>query len=36
MVLYAARGAPAFLRLVTDRLLQQWDNIDTLFERVKR
>jgi len=31
-----ASGAPTFLRLVTGRLLQQWDTIDTLFERVKR
>jgi hypothetical protein len=36
MVLYAASGAPVFLRLATGRLLRQWDNIDTLFERVKR
>jgi len=35
MVLYAASGAPAFLRTVTGRLLRQWDNMDTLFERVK-
>ena len=35
MVLYAASGAPVFLRLVTGKLLQQWDNMDTLFERVK-
>jgi hypothetical protein len=35
MVLYATSGAPAFLRLVTGRLLQQWDNIETLFARVK-
>jgi len=36
MVLYAASGAPVFLRLAPGRLLRQWDNIDTLFERVKR
>ena len=35
MVLYAASGAPDFLRAVTGRLLRQWDNIETLFERVK-
>ena len=35
MVLYATSGAPAFLRLVTGRLLWQWDNIETLFARVK-
>ena len=35
MVLYAASGAPVFLRMVTGKLLRQWDNIDTLFERVK-
>ena len=35
MVLYAASGAPDFLRAVTWRLLRQWDNIETLFERVK-
>jgi hypothetical protein len=36
MVLYAASGAPDFLYTVTGRLLQQWDNIETLFDRVKR
>src|SRR5262245_5545766 len=35
MVLYAASGAPDFLRMVTGRLLRQWDNIETLFERGK-
>jgi hypothetical protein len=35
MVLYAASGAPDFLRTVTGRLLRQWDNIETLFERGK-
>jgi hypothetical protein len=35
MVLYAASGAPAFLRQVTGKLLQQWNNVDTLFERVR-
>jgi len=35
MVLYAASGAPDFLRTVTGRLLRQWENINTLFERVK-
>jgi Putative endonuclease, protein of unknown function (DUF1780) len=35
MVLYAASGAPDFLRAVTGRLLRQWDNIETLFERGK-
>jgi Putative endonuclease, protein of unknown function (DUF1780) len=35
MVLYAASGAPAFLRMVTGKLLRQWDNMDTLFERVR-
>jgi len=36
IVLYAGSGAPAFLRLVTGRLLWLWNNIDTLFERVTR
>jgi len=35
LVLYAASGAPDFLRAVTGRLLQQWDNSETLCERVK-
>ena len=35
IVLYAASGAPDFLRTVTGRLLRQWDNIETLFERGK-
>jgi hypothetical protein len=35
MVLYAASCAPDFLRTVTGRLLQQWDNIETLFARGK-
>ena len=35
MVLYAASGAPDFLRTVTGRLLRQWENTDTLFERGK-
>jgi Putative endonuclease, protein of unknown function (DUF1780) len=35
MVLYTASGAPEFLRLVTGRLLRQWDNIETLFAGVK-
>ena len=35
MVLYAASGAPDFLRTVTGQLLRQWENSDTLFERVK-
>jgi Putative endonuclease, protein of unknown function (DUF1780) len=35
IVLYAASGAPDFLRMVTGRLLRQWENSDTLFERVK-
>jgi hypothetical protein len=35
MVLYAASGAPDFLRMVTGRLLRQWENSDTLFEKVK-
>jgi Putative endonuclease, protein of unknown function (DUF1780) len=34
MVLYAASGAPDFLRAVTGRLSQQWDNSETLCERV--
>jgi len=33
MVLYAASCAPDFFRTVTGRLLRQWDNIETLFER---
>jgi len=35
MVLYAASGAPDFLRGVTGRLCQQWDNSETLCDRVK-
>jgi Putative endonuclease, protein of unknown function (DUF1780) len=35
MVLYAASGAPDFLRTVTGRLLGQGENSDTLCERVK-
>src|SRR6266851_357716 len=35
MVLYATSGAPAFLHLVTGRLLRQWDNSESLFERGK-
>jgi Putative endonuclease, protein of unknown function (DUF1780) len=35
MVLYAASRAPDFLCAVTGRLLRQWDNIETLFERIK-
>jgi len=35
MVLYAASGAPDFLRAVTGRLLRQWDNSETLFDRAK-
>jgi hypothetical protein len=35
MVLYAASGAPDFLRTVIGRLLQQWDNIETIFARGK-
>jgi Putative endonuclease, protein of unknown function (DUF1780) len=35
MVLYAASSAPAFLRMMTGKLLRQWDNLDTLFEKVK-
>src|SRR5215510_852917 len=35
MVLYAASSAPDFLRTVTGRLLRQWDNSETLFDRVK-
>lgn len=35
IVLYATSGAPAFLRTVTGRLLRQWDNCETLFERGK-
>ena len=35
MVLYAASGAPDFLRTVTGQLLRQWANSDTLFERGK-
>jgi hypothetical protein len=35
IVLYAASGAPDFLRMVTGRLLRQWENSDTLFEKVK-
>ena len=35
MVLYATSNAPAFLRMVTGRLLRQWDEIETLFARVK-
>ena len=35
MVLYAASGAPDFLRAATGRLLRHWDNIETLFERAK-
>jgi hypothetical protein len=33
MVLYAASGAPDFLRTVTGQMLRQWGNIDTVFER---
>jgi hypothetical protein len=36
MVLYAADGAPAFLRLVTGRLVRHGDTIDTRCDRVKR
>ena len=35
MVLFAASGAPAFLRTVTWRLLRQWDNSETLFDSGK-
>jgi hypothetical protein len=35
MVLYTTSGAPAFLRLVTGRLLRQWNNSESLFERGK-
>src|SRR5262249_53894504 len=35
MVLYAASGAPDFLRGVTGRLCQQWDTSETLCDRVK-
>jgi putative endonuclease (uncharacterized protein DUF1780) len=35
IVLYATSAAPAFLRTVTGRLLRQWDNCETLFERGK-
>jgi|SRR5215467_1660868 len=35
MVLYAASGAPDFLREVTGRLLRQWDNSETLCDKVK-
>jgi len=36
MVLYAADGAPAFLRLVSGRLVRHGDTIDTRCDRVKR
>ena len=36
MVLYAAAGAPAFLRLVSGRLMRHGDTLDTRFGRVKR
>jgi hypothetical protein len=35
MVLYAASGAPDFLRTVTGRALRHWDNSETLFEKGK-
>ena len=35
MVLYATSGAPDFLREMTGRLLRQWGNSETLFDRVK-
>jgi len=35
MVLYAASGAPAFLRMVTGRLLRQWDKSASLFVKGK-
>jgi hypothetical protein len=35
IVLYATSSAPAFLRAVIGRLLRQWDNCETLFERGK-
>jgi putative endonuclease (uncharacterized protein DUF1780) len=36
MVLYAADGAPAFLRLVSGRLVRHGDTCDTRCDRVKR
>ena len=36
MVLYAADGAPAFLRLVSGRLVRHGDTIDTRCDRAKR
>jgi len=36
MVLYAAAGAPAFLRLVSGRLVRHEDTLDTRGARVKR
>jgi hypothetical protein len=35
MVLYAASGAPAFLRMVTGRLLRQRDKSASLFVKGK-
>lgn len=35
IVLYVASGAPEFLRAATGRLFRQWDNIETVFEKVK-
>ncbi len=35
LVLYATSNAPPFLRLVTGRLVRQWDNSETLFDRVQ-
>jgi hypothetical protein len=35
IVLYAASGAPDFLRAATGRLFRQWDNVETVFEKVK-
>lgn len=35
VVLYTTDGAPTFLHTVTGKLLRQWDNRETLFERGK-
>ena len=36
MGLSTVSGAPGFLRAVTGRLLRQWDNLQTLLDRVKQ
>jgi hypothetical protein len=35
MVLSTASSAPDFIRAATGRLLRQWDNLETLFDRAK-